>query len=254
MPKKANRTSFSCAVIPDTQVRAGHSVDHLRAAGNYIADHRPEVIVHLGDHWDMHSLSVYDKGKMAAEGADYSEDINAGNVALDALMRPIEKKRGYNPKKIFLIGNHEERILRHIEANPILRNTLGYKDFNLKTHGFSVVPFLVPIVIGGVTFAHYFYNPNTGKPYCGHADNMLTRIGFSFTQGHQQGKKIAERSLGNGATQRALVIGSYYPHDEQYRGPQANSHWRGFVMKHEMGGGDYCLLELSLKYMMQTWA
>ena len=213
-------------------------IDHLEAAGNYIVAHKPDVIIHLGDHWDMHLLSEYDRGKMAAEGADYQADIDAGNKGMDALMRPLRRAKNYSPRKVFLIGNHEERILRHINANPILRNTIGYDDFNLKDHGWSVHQFHAPVPIDGVTYAHYFYNPNTGKAYSGHADNMLTKIGYTFTMGHQQGKKIAERSLGNGKTQRALVVGSFYQHDEEYRGPQANRHWRGGVMKHQVKDGD----------------
>ena len=228
-------------------------IDHLEAAGNYIADHRPDVIIHLGDHWDMHSLSEYDRGKLAAEGADYQADIDAGNEAIERLMKQIRKKRGYKPRKIFLIGNHEERILRHINANPILRNKLGYKDFNLKEHGWAVRQFRTPVLIDGVAYAHYFYNPNTGKAYGGSAENMLAKIGFSFTQGHQQGKKIADRPLNNGKTLRGLVVGSFYQHDEEYKGPQANEHWRGCVFKHEVRAGTYCLMELSLDYLLKEW-
>jgi len=201
----------------------------------------------------MQSLSEYDRGKLAAEGADYQADIDSGNEAIDVLMRPLRKVRGYKPRKVFLIGNHEERILRHINANPIFRNKIGYKDFNLKAHGWQVYQYQVPVEIDGVTYAHFFYNPNTGKPYGGRAENMLANIGYTFTMGHQQGKKIGERALGNGKTQRALVVGSFYQHDEKYKGPQANHHWRGCILKHEVKNGDYCLLELSLNYLMREW-
>jgi len=49
-------------VIPDTQVKPEHSVKHLRWAGQYAADKKPDVIIHIGDHWDMPSLSSYDVG------------------------------------------------------------------------------------------------------------------------------------------------------------------------------------------------
>ena len=47
--------------IPDTQVKTGTPTEHLIAAGNYIASKRPDVIIHAGDHWDMPSLSSYEK-------------------------------------------------------------------------------------------------------------------------------------------------------------------------------------------------
>ena len=40
-------------VIPDTQVKPGQSLEHLRWAGQYAADKKPDVIIHIGDHWDM---------------------------------------------------------------------------------------------------------------------------------------------------------------------------------------------------------
>ena len=45
-------------VIPDTQCKPGHSFEHLEWAGQYAVKTKPDVIVHLGDHWDMPSLSV----------------------------------------------------------------------------------------------------------------------------------------------------------------------------------------------------
>ena len=49
-------------IIPDTQVKpeAGH--EHLIWASKYAVDTKPDVIIHLGDHWDMPSLSSYDVG------------------------------------------------------------------------------------------------------------------------------------------------------------------------------------------------
>ena len=55
-------------VIPDTQVKPEHSVKHLRWAGKYAAEKKPDVIIHIGDHWDMPSLSSYDVGKRSFEG------------------------------------------------------------------------------------------------------------------------------------------------------------------------------------------
>ena len=46
-------------VIPDTQVKVGTSIDHIRAAGNYIVEHKPDHVVVLGDWYDMPSLSRF---------------------------------------------------------------------------------------------------------------------------------------------------------------------------------------------------
>lgn len=249
-------------VIPDTQCRPGVSLDHLTAAGNYIVAKKPDVIIHLGDHWDMSSLSSYDKGTKKAEGKTYQDDIDAGNTGIDVLMKPIEdynekqrKQKGklYRPRKVFLLGNHEFRISRHVNANPELEGKCSYKDFNLDEYGWEIYDFLEMVEIDGVTYSHYFANPNTGKPWCGMARTRLNNIGFSFTMGHQQGKEIGEKPLANGKTLRACIVGSFYQHDEEYKGYQGNNHFRGCIYKHEVKDGDYSIMELSLDYLTRRW-
>lgn len=249
-------------IIPDTQVKPDVPLEHLEAAGNYIVEKQPDVIVHMGDHWDMHSLSSYDRGTKKAEGARYQDDIEAGLLGMDFLLRPLkeynnlrkrQKMKQYKPRQVFLIGNHEERIMRHVNAYPELAGKLSYADFELEQNGWEVQGYLDPINIDGVSYAHYFYNPMSGIPYGGKASTKLTNVGFSFTMGHQQGKDQAEKYLANGRTIRGLVVGSFYQHREDYKGPQANDHWNGCVMKHEVKDGNYCLMELSLDYLMGKW-
>ncbi len=231
--------------------------------GKYIADKRPEVIVHLGDHWDMPSLCSYDKGKKR----DFNSrrvlaDIKAGNEGLDLLMAPIgeynaqrrrSKEKLYRPRLVMLRGNHEHRIERAIDESPNLEDLLGYHLFNDIEHGWEVHNFLDVVDIDGVSYSHYFYNPMTGRPYGGAMGTRLKNVGFSFTMGHQQGKDQAERFLSDGTVHRGLVVGSCYLHDEDYKGPQGNEHWRGIIMKHEVRDGNYDLMEVSLRYLEQRY-
>ena len=241
-------------IIPDTQVKQGVRLNHLTAAGNYIAAKKPDVIIHLGDHWDMHSLSKYDEGKKASEGARYNADIEAGIEGMDLLTSAIAKAgRGYQPRRIFLLGNHEQRIERHIETYPVLDGKLGYKDFQLAKFGWEVHDFLKIVRADGVHYSHYFHPSNSSNPYTGKASSKLANIGFSFTMGHQQGLDVAMKPLSNGKVIRGLVAGSFYQHDELYKGHQGNHHWRGCIMKHEVKDGNYGLLEISLKYLLKEW-
>lgn len=284
-------------VLPDTQAKPGVPLQHMAWAGDYFAEKKPDVIIHVGDHWDMASLSSYDKGTMAAEGRHYWDDIQAGNQAMDLFMAPIRREqkrmlRALTGKKwkswtvrsrhyidrclevgrvlpnvptelvpylwavrlVFCIGNHEQRIMRHVNSNPELHGTLGYHDFNLEEHGWEVHDFLKPVVIDGVSYQHYVPHPNTGKPWGGAAERRLTAIGFSHTAGHEQGKKSAERYLQDGKTvHRNLIVGSYYLHDEEYKGKMGNHHWRGIILKHEVAGGSYDLMEVSMSYLSRRY-
>jgi hypothetical protein len=206
----------------------------------------------------MPSLSSYDKNSRKIEGRRYNLDIEAGIQALEAFNKPFllynkKHRTKYNPRRIFLIGNHEERIMRHVNANPALHGTLSYDNLELKRLGWEAHDFLEVVNVDGIAYSHYFYNPNTGKSWTGTAQTMLNNIGFSFTMGHQQGRKEAEKSLANGKTIRGLICGSFYQHDEDYKGPQANSHWRGCIMKHEVHDGNYCVMELSIDYLLNNW-
>jgi len=247
-------------VMPDCQVRPDVDTDHLTAAGNYVVDKRPDVIICLGDFFDMHSLSSYDRSTKKAEGARYNNDIKVGKSAMELFMEPIQalnvalrktKLRQYKPRMVFLIGNHEERIMRHINANPLLSGTISYDDFDLKKFGWEVFDFKEIVNIDGIAYSHYFYAPLTGRPYGGTAHTKLNKVGFSFVQGHVQGLDTAIKSLANGQTIRALVAGSFYQHDEDYKGPQANGHFRGCLMLHEVADGNYNLMELSLDYLLK---
>jgi hypothetical protein len=144
--------------------------------------------------------------------------------------------------------------MRHVNAYPELRGQLGYHSFNLDAHGWEVHDFLDPVVIDGVSYQHYVPHPNTGKPWGGAAERRLTAIGFSHTAGHEQGKKSAERYLQDGKTvHRNLIVGSYYQHNEEYKGKMGNHHWRGIVMKHEVSRGHYDLMEVSLSYLAKRY-
>ena len=248
-------------VIGDTQVRPNVPTNHLTAMMNYILDKKPDVIIHLGDHWDLPSLSSYEKkGSAFFEDASLAADIQAGNDAMDLIDNALNKynarqrknhKPRYKPRKVFLMGNHEHRLQRLIDSDPVLyREVIGYHQLHLSQ--WEVIPFLEMEVIDGVAYSHYFYNPMTGRPYGGMMDTRLKNVGFSFTMGHQQGLDSAIRMLSNDTTIRGLRIGSFYQHDEGYIGPQGNrAYWRGCGFKTEVQNGNYCLMELSLDYLMR---
>ena len=64
-------------MIPDTQCKPDIDMSYLDWLGQYIVDKKPEVIVHIGDHADMESLSSYDKGQRSAEGKRVHKDIDS---------------------------------------------------------------------------------------------------------------------------------------------------------------------------------
>jgi hypothetical protein len=107
--------------LPDTQVKPGVPTDHFDWIGQAIADYKPDVLVHLGDHYDFESLSGYSSPK-DMEGLRYEDDLQAGNDALRRLAKAYGSFRG---RKVLLRGNHEDRLTRALGANPKWAGAIG---------------------------------------------------------------------------------------------------------------------------------
>lgn len=241
-------------VIPDTQVRPGEPTHHLSWIGQAIADYRPDVVVHIGDHWDMPSLSQW-SGALGREGQRYIADVDAGNAALYRLHNAMG---GFRPKRqVILRGNHEQRIERAVEADARLKGALSYDHFNDRALGWEVVDYngATPgiIEIEGIKFAHYFANNLTGRAIGGNASYKLAQIGSPFVMGHVQDLDIGTKQYATGRVIRGVVAGSCYLHDESYKG-NANSHWRGIVVLNEVyPDGRFSVMDVTLAKLCQKY-
>ena len=253
--------SSNILVIGDIQASPERPTKHLTALGNWIVEHKPDVLVNIGDTYDMPSLSSYDSGaKKAADKRCVWSDLEAGNTALNALCKPLRelqkrqkrnKKRPWKPRMVFTTGNHEHRINRFIDDNPEFDTLLN--AHTLLLNEWEVYSFLQPVNIEGILFAHYFKNPGSKFPIGGTMQNRLNRIKESFVQGHEQGIKF-DRVVTLNRTITGLVCGSFYMHDEDYMGPQGNkTHWRGCCFLENASNGDYELRELSLNYLLENY-
>ena len=247
-------------VIPDTQTKPGVTSDYLSLIGQYAVEKKPDVIVHLGDHWDMPSLSSYDVGKKSFEGRRYLDDIQAGNEAMQKLLAPLKEhndrqrkngKKLYVPRKVFLFGNHEQRIQRAVDNDAKIEGVIGYKDLDLddwETHDF-----LDTVVISNIAFSHYFVTGVAGRP-CSSAAVQLAKKHMSCIAGHQQGFQTHNTYRADGVRLTSVIAGSCYEHNESYLGPQGNRHWRGILMLHDVQPtGEFDLLPLSLKYIKEKY-
>jgi len=254
----APSNSLRIMVIPDAQVKKGVPLNHLRALGNYIAAKKPDVIVNIGDFADMPSLSQYDKaGSKTSEGGRYKDDIAWAKKAMETLMKPIREVAGYHPRLIFTLGNHEHRITRAIQDNPRhYEGVIGLEDLGYEEAGWEVYPFLEMVEVNGVHFSHYYVNPNslTKNVIGGTMDTKLKNLGFSFVMGHQQTFQHGLLYRTNGTCVQGIVAGAFYQHNEGYMGVQGNkSHWRGAVCLNDVVDGNYDIMPLSLKYLLERW-
>lgn len=249
-------------IIADTQAKPEHDFEYLDCIGRYIAHKRPDVVVHIGDHYDFPSLSTYDRGKKSFEGRRLIEDLEAGREGMRRMLTPMwelqeqqrrNRKKVYNPRMIFCVGNHEHRADRYANDNPEFEGFVGVDQLGLEQMGWEVYPFLKPAVVDGISYVHYLANPFTGKPYGGNALNQLKNVGKSFVVGHKQILDVAIRPTLDGQMQLGIINGACYPFDEPYKGYQGNYHFRGVTMIHEVKDGFGCPMFVSLEYIMEKY-
>jgi len=219
-------------VIADTQVTSTAPVEHLEAIAEYIWKHKPAHIVHIGDHWDFESLSFYASPE-EKEGRRLVDDLKAGNDALEIITNFIDsknstaKQKKYKPSLDFIMGNHEYRLNRMIENNPHLIGIIDLYGM-IESKGWTVHKFLDPLWIGTVCFNHFMPNQASGRPVGGGIENKMNKFPHSFVHGHQQQFQFARRQNLSGTPHFGVCAGSFYMHDEQYRGA-CNTEIRGFV-------------------------
>jgi hypothetical protein len=226
-------------VIPDTQVAPGSDTRHLKWAGKYAAEKKPDIIVHIGDHWDMPSLSIYDVGKKSFEGRQYTKDIEAGNRGMDEFMAPIIKEQTKQRK-------------RAVNADRKLEGLMSYDDFNLREYGWTVHDYLQPVKLGGIMFCHFFVSGVMGRPVSS-ARIMVNKKHMSCVMGHVQDRDIFECQRADGKRLLGLFAGIFYQEDQEYLNAQTNESWRGIWMLNEVDDGSCDLMPVSLPFLERKY-
>jgi len=249
-------------IIPDTQVRPGVDTEQITWASRAIVEYLPDVVIHLGDHWDFPSLNSHNEpGSIEVEGTRYQEDLEAGNEAFQRLCKPMENeqerrrafhRKRWEPRKVFLRGNHENRADRVAAREPKWQGIIG--SHNCHTRDWEVHDFLEIVEIDGIAYSHYFTAGHSPRPIGGSVENRLARVGRSFVQGHQQGLLYGIKQYPGAIRRHGVVAGSFYLHEETYRGPQSNNEWRGIVVLNEVRDGDFDVMPLSMDYLQRKFS
>lgn len=227
-------------IIPDSHADPQHNLNRYEWLGKMIADLKPDVIVNIGDHWDMPSLSIYDRGKRGFEGRRYKKDIKAG-IEANAIMTHYAKGAWKNAQKVFCIGNHEERIARVGANDAALDGVVGYDDLELDSFYDVVGAFLEPVIVDGVHYAHYFTSGVMGRPIGGEhpAYTLVSKKHASVTQGHNHLLDYCIRHNPDGRKIMGMTVGCYFDYHADYAGPANDMYWRGIVVKNNVNRGEY---------------
>jgi hypothetical protein len=252
-------------VIPDTQVKPGVNTDHLEWAGKYAVKMKPDVIVHLGDHADFPSLSMWDKkGGKQMEGKRIMADFDAANDAWARLNAPIDKeiarlkrgkRRSWSPRRVITLGNHEDRVTRFVNSDAAWDGVIDLDMLDYERSGWEVYPYLQPVEIEGIAFVHLVCSGIMGRSITS-ARAGLSKRHQSFVQGHCQLRDLAETTDVMGRRQTGLIAGIFYSHDEAYLNPQTGTDntWSGIWMLHDCKDGEFDYMPVSMNFLREKYA
>lgn len=246
-------------VIPDCHAHPEHNNNRADWVGQLILDLKPDVVVNLGDLWDMPSMSSYEKGTKSFQGRTFRQDLNAGLEFDERLWAPVRKAKKRRPEAAFLEGNHEFRLKKALDLQPELEGVISFKDFNLDRNYSHIVEYegRTPgvIEIDGVHYAHYFISGVMGRPIGGEhpAYSLLTKEFTSCTCGHIHVMDFAERTTVGGKKIFGVIAGVYQDYDSSWAG-EVNKLWaRGIVVKRNVWEGQYDFQWISLDSLKKEY-
>lgn len=251
--------SESHLIISDTHAHPDHNNIRADYLAKLIIDIQPDVVIHIGDAADMPSLSGYDKGKRAFHGRSYKKDIDAHLEFQSRLWDPVKARKKKLPRRIQLIGNHEQRIERALDLSPELIGTLSWRDFDFESYYDEIVPYIgtTPgiIEVGGVQYAHYFVSGVKGLPVSGihPAASLLSKGGTSCTAGHLHLADWSNTTTADGRKMMGCMVGVYQDYDSDWAGTVNRLWWRGVVLKHNVEEGRYDPQFISLNSLKKAY-
>lgn len=247
-------------VIPDSHATPGQHNKRAVWVGRLINELRPDVVIDLGDTADMPSLCSYDRGHKSFQGRTYAKDVEVHNDFQDRLWHTVRKAKRKMPRRVRLIGNHDQRIERAVELSPELEGAVSLRDLDLESYYDTIVPYngSTPgtIDIDGVTYAHYLTSGVMGRAISGEhlAYSLLTKKFKSCTVGHNHTYDFCIRTTAdNGRKIMGLCAGVYQEHFSNFAGEGNNLWHRGVVIKRDVENGMYDHEWISIKRLKKLY-
>lgn len=216
-----------------------------------------DVVVFMGDHFSMDTL-FWKRTKLQAEGKRYIDEKRAGDLGRQVFDNEVQ---GCDFKRVMLEGNHCERVKKFIADNPVLEGAIDLWE-GWAGAGWEVVPFNDGngrYIAHGVRCQHYFPGRSgraTGS-VSGNARAVLEKVvryQESVAFGHTHEYDMWQFGVRNGRRVRALNVGCYFEHAEEYAGDDSNARWwRGALLLSNVRDGDYDLHEFSMDTIRELY-
>jgi len=243
-------------ILPDSHTVPGHNNRRFDWFGKLILDIRPDIVVDIGDFFDMPSLSSYESAsKKVLDGRSYAKDIAAGIDAQERIKHPLRISKRKLPRFIRCLGNHENRITKALLADPMLMGTVGLEDLESDYFGWEEYSFLDRVTIENIQFTHYFPSGIMGRPISGEnvAKQLIHKNMCSCVQGHSHLLDFATRASVSGGKTLGLVVGCYVEETLAWADPVSYLWNPGICILSNVSHGSGDFAHISLKSLRDTY-
>jgi predicted phosphodiesterase len=173
-------------VLPDLHI-PDEDKKTLRAVERYMADHKWDKVIYLGDFMDLGVISSHNKNNLRGiAGQSLAKDYAAGNDVLDR-----HQKLCPGAEFVLLEGNHEFRVERYIDANPQMAGLCEVPlRLDLEHRGITWVPSWSEGTVhteGKAGFHHGLY---VGR---NHARKHVEAVDYNLFYGHTHDVELAPK-------------------------------------------------------------
>ncbi|MFW9871871.1 MAG: hypothetical protein ACFFG0_02130 [Candidatus Thorarchaeota archaeon] len=128
----------------------------MECLNRFIFDYEPNEIVYMGDQMSLDCISTWNKKKpLLKEGQRLINDYK--NFDED-ILKVHENITDSETRRVFMIGNHEQRVQWYIEQNPEFEKMIDIEThLNLEERGYQIIPFNGIYKIGKLNVIHGYY-------------------------------------------------------------------------------------------------
>ena len=181
-------------VISDSQIPF-HDAKSIEAVEHFLDDYQPNKLIWDGDMLDFWLLSRFDKNPARAHSVQDELDIGRR-------MQDRQANRHPSADKVWILGNHEDRLRRFLWENPAIASlrALDHQSLFSADDAFRVLGYGSQVQISNTIIEHG--GPVRGKSgYSARA--LFEKRGTSVIMGHTH--RLSQASHRNALGQHAMI-------------------------------------------------
>lgn len=262
-------------VIPDSHDDPEVKKFRYEVVSNCIVDRKPDNIVQIGDFQSLDSISFHNHGRpKLQEGKRLAEDLASGREAYETMMKGLNdirkkqgrnKKRKYSPNLYWINGNHEYRVSRFLEQQPVIEGLLDpYDLLGVQKDGWTIADYRDYVTIEGTMFTHVPLNPRSGNPIGGqyvalraaHMSQHTVVFGHTHTRTVMAFTRNDPTIQAGGHRVEGITVGCWLDHWPEYMAHNTRTcdWWEGLTIMNHTGYGRVDPEFYSKKRAYQLWA